>query len=306
MKINSGGKNGMVLVLTLTFLALLSAEAIFLSGFVRDYLDEFAQERTTQQMRQVARLGISMGEAILRNNSGSADYPGQPWAVKKIADFPEGRLTISIEDLDGRLNLNAILDSKGNINTRYLTLLKNLLIECGASTDLADVLMDWLDEDDTPRVFGAEDGFYRSLSPPYRPANGPITNIRQLYFLKGWTQELLEGDQQHTGLLYLLTTVSDSKINPNTADAAVLKALGYSDQVTQKIIDERANRPLTAGILASYDRATTAAWQSLLTFKSNYFLVTARVTAPDLKKTVFCAVIKRQGNRTSIISLEEQ
>jgi type II secretory pathway component PulK len=68
--------------------------------------------------------------------------------------------------------------------------------------EIADAILDWLDEDDDPRQYGAESDFYQSLSPPYRPRNGPLHSLDELLHVAGVTPRLLYGeDANQNGVL---------------------------------------------------------------------------------------------------------
>lgn len=65
---------------------------------------------------------------------------------------------------------------------------------------IADSILDWIDEDETPRASGAEADAYASLG--YEPPNGPIGSLDELLLIPGVTMELLYGaDRNHNGML---------------------------------------------------------------------------------------------------------
>lgn len=63
----------------------------------------------------------------------------------------------------------------------------------GMTEDVADAILDWLDEDDEPREFGAEAEYYNGLSPAYSPRNGQIETVEELLLVRGVTPQLLFG-----------------------------------------------------------------------------------------------------------------
>lgn len=74
----------------------------------------------------------------------------------------------------------------------------------GMTQELADAIMDWLDEDDEPREFGAELDYYAQLATPYEPTNGPILSVEELLLVRGMTPDLLFGaDSNRNGVLDL-------------------------------------------------------------------------------------------------------
>ncbi|MCA9214415.1 MAG: general secretion pathway protein GspK [Planctomycetales bacterium] len=72
----------------------------------------------------------------------------------------------------------------------------------GMTEDIADAILDWLDEDDTMREYGAEYDYYASLDPPYAPKNGTLETIEELLLVRGVTPDLLFGrDVNRNGMI---------------------------------------------------------------------------------------------------------
>lgn len=72
----------------------------------------------------------------------------------------------------------------------------------GMTEELADSIMDWLDEDDDPRPYGAEVEYYSGLPTPYEPTNGPLSSVEELLLVSGMTPTLLFGaDSNRNGVL---------------------------------------------------------------------------------------------------------
>ena len=78
-----------------------------------------------------------------------------------------------------------------------------LLAIPGMTEEVAASILDFMDEDDEPRLYGAEyTDYYSQLPTPYRPANGPINSIEQLLRVRGVTPFMLFGyDQNRNGVL---------------------------------------------------------------------------------------------------------
>lgn len=119
-----------------------------------------------------------------------------------IAPVPGGGqgLTYGIVDESSKINLNAMmrLDPSGEK-------LYQLLLKLPAMTeDSAAAIVDWLDEDDEPRIGGAESDSYSSFAIPYRCKNGPLDSLEELLLVQGVTPELLFGsDFNRNGILDL-------------------------------------------------------------------------------------------------------
>jgi len=120
----------------------------------------------------------------------------------------DGNLTFppryGLEDESTRLNINLLLTADKALPNGGRTLLMALpgmdMIEDPES--IADAIMDWIDEDDEPREYGAEFDYYQALQPPYAPKNGPLETVEELLLVRGMTPELLFGrDLNRNGTL---------------------------------------------------------------------------------------------------------
>jgi len=116
-----------------------------------------------------------------------------------------------LEDESARLNLNALLFTDKQVEGSGRTLLMGLP---GMTEDVADAILDALDEDDEPREYGCEQEYYSGLNPPYSPPNDQFTTVEQLLLVRGVTPELLFGrDQNRNGF------IDPHEMNASTATA---------------------------------------------------------------------------------------
>lgn len=104
-----------------------------------------------------------------------------------------------LEDESAKLNLNLLLLADTVVTDGGRALLMSVP---GMTEDVADAILDWLDEDDEPREYGAEADYYMGLNPPYAPANGPPTTLTELLLVRGVTPTLLFGkDMNRNGVV---------------------------------------------------------------------------------------------------------
>ncbi len=122
-----------------------------------------------------------------------------------LAPLPPGEggaagLRYGLEDEAVRLNLNMVLlaDQLQEGASRDL-----LLALPGMTEEIADAILDWMDEDDEAREYGAELDYYSRLEPsPYAPRNGPLQTVEELLLVAGVTPELLFGiDSNRNGMV---------------------------------------------------------------------------------------------------------
>lgn len=95
-----------------------------------------------------------------------------------------------LEDESSRLNLNSLVIADTYATNGGREMLMSLP---GMTVDIADAIMDWIDDDDDTREFGAEFDYYQSLGSPYEPNNGPFNTVEELLLVRGVVPELLFG-----------------------------------------------------------------------------------------------------------------
>ena len=95
-----------------------------------------------------------------------------------------------LEDESSRLNLNSLVIADTYATNGGREMLMSLP---GMTVDIADAIMDWIDDDDDTREFGAEFDYYQSLGSPYEPNNGSFNTVEELLLVRGVVPELLFG-----------------------------------------------------------------------------------------------------------------
>ncbi|MCA9160344.1 MAG: general secretion pathway protein GspK, partial [Planctomycetales bacterium] len=103
----------------------------------------------------------------------------------------------------------------------------------GMTEDVADAILDWLDEDEEPRPMGAEfDDYYLHLPNPYKPNNGPIESIEQLLLVRGVTPQLLFGyDENRNGVLDAAESTRMSRGTPAGSAPGSLPAMSSDPNI---------------------------------------------------------------------------
>jgi len=147
------------------------------------------------QRRAFGRVAVDQGlmyslgaeawsRQILRDDAqdNQVDHPGEPWAMR-IAPLPieGGQIQGRISDLDGRFNLNNLVDAAGATDPVAVEGFRRLLTALELDVRLADRMADWIDRDIEPNFpDGAEDAEYLSRQPPFRAANRPVTSVSEI------------------------------------------------------------------------------------------------------------------------------
>jgi general secretion pathway protein K len=150
------------------------------------------------------------------------DHPGEAWA-RPLPALPVdgGELRGSLEDMQGRFNLNTLVTESGEPNGPAIELFQRLLVAAGANPRWANLTADWIDPDTQPEFDGAEDGTYLSQNPPYRAANNYVTTTTELMALPGMTAEEFARIRPYVSAL----PIAAHEINLCTAKAPLLQAL---------------------------------------------------------------------------------
>ncbi|MBN2291992.1 MAG: general secretion pathway protein GspK [Pirellulales bacterium] len=215
-------RRAMILIVVLVAVAALSLAALAFSALMVGEREVVHSTGRQIQARALAESGIEMVRLFLSEHP-DVQFSDGTWHedLEKFQgvmvfddETPQGRGRFAIiapvedQDLGGmrfglecessKLNLNTLLEGEDNEQSQR----DRLMALPGMTEEIADSILDWLDEDDEPREFGAEADYYESLTPPYHPTNGPIRCLEELLFVRGITEEHLYGsDRNRNGKL---------------------------------------------------------------------------------------------------------
>jgi len=226
----------------------------------------------------------------------------QAWAVPQSLPYSTGRIDVQVEDLQGRLNVNNVLNANGTPNLVVIEQLRRLFRTLQIDPSLVDKWVDWVDADNQPYgTNGAEDAVYLSLTPALRPANRPVTSVSSLRYLPG-----LEPEQYERLRPYLAALPSGTKLNLCTARAAVLASLadGFAafSQDERQLNQQRRSgcfpkladvQPILAGQLR--DPAVIGQITGQLAENSNYFMVHSTITQGSFSLTSHSVLLVGAG-----------
>jgi general secretion pathway protein K len=244
-------QRGVALLVVLWIFIFLLVVAFDFSASVREEATAAHRYSDETQGYYIALAGFERGVYEFLQQSTARDA----LATQKKADIFDGdwheealgggAFRVRWVDEGGKININrADEDTLRRVFT-------NLGIEEPNKAILVDSIMDWRDPDDLHRASGAENDYYRSLTPPYTAKNGPFDTVEDLLWVRGMTPELFygygdaQGDRaentQRAGLREIFTVDSPiDRVNLRTASADVIHALtGIPLEKSRRFVDER-------------------------------------------------------------------
>jgi general secretion pathway protein K len=196
------------------------ATALLLEDRVRESQLEFRSEGASDVWAQVGGQEIDMGDGAT--------------------------LTLDISDAGSRLNLNALFDVEGPLpqSEVFLTeVLRKVIEEMPGRPEeklydpeeLAQNLIDWVDEDDVRQRGGIEDEPYQKQEPPYRAPNRRLLSVQELRLVEGFDAKLVEALEPYVDVHPL---AGGEGINPNTAPTWVVALLFHGPTGEERLADE--------------------------------------------------------------------
>ena len=206
--------------------------------------------RTETLLTREQALQVAMGLELLAAELLEADYEEDPagpdtlterWAEEYGFPFEGGTVVGRLDDLQGRFNLNNLIDGRGRKNPLVIEQFRRLVAIATADLEredqvnvdnVVDSVVDWVDPDQLPELGGAEDSTYTARIPPYRAGNFWFTTTSELQAVNGMTPGAFNA---LAGLVSALPpgTAGARTINVNTAPEAVLRSLSADVTTTQ-------------------------------------------------------------------------
>lgn len=216
---------------------------------------------------------------ILRQDlvdSPDSDHLGEQWAFE-LPPLPVdgGTIVGTLEDLQGRFNLNNLIGTDGRENELARRQFERLLFSVEADPALAGAVVDWLDPDAELRFpTGGEDVVYSDHDPPYRTANSAITSASELMAVTGFDRETYRKLAP-----YVTVLPTGTKLNVNTAPDVVLASLSDDIDIgtAGSLVEQRANAEFL-DINETFEGLVEADVLQEIDGVSEHFLLTATVT----------------------------
>jgi general secretion pathway protein K len=256
----------------------------------------------SEQAMQVALGAESWVVGILHQDlqDSETDHLGEIWALD-IPGFPieGGDVTGVIEDLQGRFNVNNLIDENGQVEEQSLERFRRLLAALELDPRFAGIAADWIDSNvEASFPDGAEDAIYTGILPPYRSANQSLTSASELAALDGMDRQSFLVLRPHITALPGRTNV-----NVNTATAAVLQSLdeNMSPSDVEGLIAERESAGF-GDIQTAFSSLVTPDVLNTLEESTSYFQLKVVVRIDTVRVTLY-SLLQRgpQGSVTPVL-----
>ena len=175
--------------------------------------------------------------------------------------------------------------------------------------EITESIGDWIDQDQTPLPYGAEDDFYLGREPEHRAPNRAMTSTSELLSIANVTPELYRALLPYVRVWPAVVSTADSEINLHTAPAAILRTIGekgdrepLSEADGQSLVEYREEQ----GFVDKSDFFKHPALggrqkqlgdsQQLFGETSSYFLLTADVEVAERNLRLY-SVLHRNGRK---------
>ncbi len=188
------------------------------------------QRRAANSFLQEQAFQIALGAEVWaqetlyeqKQNSGNRDSLDQAWATP-LPPLPVqgGTVQGSLEDMQGRFNLNNLVNADDTPNELAVAHFRRILRKLQLEEKWADLALDWIDRNNNVTLpDGAEDGEYTAQTPGYLAANQRLVSASELLSLPGF------GPDRYAKLApYVTALPAPSTLNTCTASALVLSTL---------------------------------------------------------------------------------
>ena len=211
-------------------------------------------------------------------------------------EIENGTLTVCVEDLRGRFNLNALAGAEA---ADHIARFKRLLQLLQLDPAVADAWVDWIDADQNPTGMGVEDADYLVRQPAHRAANQPAFHFSEFLVAVPLSAEESARLRPHVATL----PRPDLVVNVNTATDAVLASLGTKLGIQDAQLFAQAPRDYDKVQTVLEEHAKFGESAAVLAVGSDFFLVRAAAEVGDTRATLTSVVHRAAGSgRLRVVS----
>lgn len=210
-------QRGVALILVLWVLSILTLMAGSFSKAMRRESAGVMTIRANAEANAQAQAGIALAQAMMLHEDET-----KRWRVDgSIYEIETENATMRIRLLSetGKIDINSVA-----VQLLHQVLL-NAPLETQAQLELENAILDWRDEDDTTRPFGAEKPEYKAAKLSYAPRNKPFRSLEELQMVRGLDAEVFAWMQP----LFTVYAAGQTEVDLNLATRDVLNVLPEVD-----------------------------------------------------------------------------
>lgn len=328
----SRAQRGAALVIAMLVFALATTLVVAMSSEFTLFLKRGSNSFIASQARAYLRGGEDLARMVLIQDAEQDELAGgearddlsELWAqeIPPYALDEGGYLTGSLQDLENRINLNQLggrPEGEGEearftaVQAQFIRLLQSFEEPRVSEQDarlILEAVQDWLDADQQPRDFGAEDDYYFDAEPSYRAGNGEMRSVSELRMVAYMTPELYLAVEPY------LTVWGSGNINIHTAPARILRTINAKDNLSplsevegEAMLELRRDEEVEVGFenMQAFLQNPALAGMELspdmmnrLVERSNVFLYRGQVEVADRSATLY-SVLRRDGGRVETL-----
>ena len=290
------GQRGIAAITAILIVAVAASAASLMLAQQSAMIDQTMLVASRAQADVYAQAGLEWARGILLQDAKTTpnDTLAEGWA-RPLPGMPVERAVVAgqIVDEQGRFNLNNLVD-RNQRSEPDVKLLRRLLALLDLPPDLADAVVDWIDEDDNlTSGTGAENAYYLGLARPYRAANKPMVQVDELYRVRGFDARAVAKLRP-----YVTALPERTSINPNTAPELVIAAaMGVTRDIVGPLVGDRVNAPFgDKGAFLSAAQRLNLIPVNDFDVKSGWFTARVQVAQDDVVVGTE-ALIRRDGAR---------
>ena len=286
-------QRGVALLTALAVVALATVAATYMMSAQQLQIRRTGNQLIQEQAWQYALGAEAWSKTILAQDAADNDIDSldENWAIE-LPPLPieGGSLSGRLTDLQGRFNLNNLVNSSGKLNTASLDQLQKLLQAQNLPIELAEAIADWQDEDiEAQGGSGAEDDFYSGLETPYRTPNQKISSTSELRLIRGID------DEQLVLLKPLVTALPEqTSLNVNTASAEVFTSLGIAKEDAKQLAERLKEEPVES--IADFEKLSEVSKYKIdtskLSVESQYFLLEVTVEIGQIRSRLSSVIFR--------------
>lgn len=210
-------QHGVALILVLWVLSILMLMAGSFSLTMRRESAGVMAHKANAEANAQAQAGLTIAQAMLLQEDEN-----KRWRIDgSIYEIETEKATtrIRIESETGKIDINSVT------NTLLHQVLIHAPIEIQAQFNLENAILDWRDEDENTRPFGAEKREYHAAKLHYAPRNKPFRSLAELQMVLGMTADVFEWMKP----IFTVYAAGQTEVDFNLATRNVLNVLPEID-----------------------------------------------------------------------------